>query len=131
LAAPSPGGPNGAETRRLALAIVEELGKMDALRSTATVFVLLPSPWNYHNEADRTWRGALRMEMTRRGLHYVDVIEDFDALTETRLKSMFFPKDHPGFGHFTPSGNRFVAEILYETVVKAIADTNQHSIVTP
>jgi len=102
------------ETLGSALAIFQLVAQMDQQKQAVSVFAYLPREVDYGQEM---WlRPILRAEMAKRGLLYVDVAEALAKLPPEQIPPLYLRADdvdYPGAaGHYTPAGNRFVAEVL-------------------
>jgi hypothetical protein len=107
-------------TRDVALRIFTLLAETNRAKNSTLVLVYLPTKWDYHyehglTEIMRRWLGA---EAEKRGIFYIDLVEEMRKLPNETVDRMFIP----GHWHYTPMGNEWVAMMLRQRL-KANART--------
>lgn len=93
------------------------------------MLVYLPTKWDYHyedgtTEVMRRWLGA---EAEKRGIFFVDLVEELRRVPDHQIDPMFIPGDW----HYTNTGNEWIAQALrrrllsYPTIKKKLVDDAQ------
>ena len=102
-------GPPAPDLRRaaeIASRIFGELQKATREKGTALALVYLPVLSDYSDPASDRWREFVRRDAERRGIPFIDVVEELRKLPPDEARRVF--KDH-----FSVEGNRFVARTIH------------------
>ncbi len=105
-AASSPPPPDLRRTAEIASRIFGELQKTTRDKGAALALVYLPVLSDYSDPASDRWREFVRRDAERRGIPFIDVVEEMRKLSPDEARRLF--KDH-----FSVEGNRFVARTIY------------------
>ena len=101
--------------QEVTLKIFETLHYVNKKKGSTLVLVSLPEYEECFSDSEslRKWRMWLSTEMAKRGILFIDLIDEFKGLTATELTSLYNKKDW----HFSEKGNEFVARVLYKKIV--------------
>lgn len=99
------------EVRTIALKVFENLQYVNKEKSSTLILVHLPDYLDFITHESDTWRKWLKVETAKRGIIYVDLIEEFKKLPSGEISLLFRIETD---GHYTEKGNRIVARMLYE-----------------
>jgi hypothetical protein len=111
----APGGDAVAGTPgfELALAVFEKLRALHRARGSELLLVYLPSTWDDPAPAHVVeLRERLARELGARGFAFVDLADALYRLPPELRSDLYFPRDTPFQGHYTPKGNDVVARLL-------------------
>jgi hypothetical protein len=116
------------EERRLTLKLVDDLASMEKSGNGVLALVYLPDgPDDYApGGPSDLWRQFLREELPKRGVVFIDLVDDFEKLTVVAKDGMFI---WPGFteyfpdsaGHFDDQGHQYVARQIYKEMLASPA----------
>lgn len=98
--------PDISRTRPIVSYILQELATISQSSGSELVLVYLPSgEWDYFAQdlETETWRAFIGEEARERGLLFFDLVEDIRKLEAASIRDLFD-------GHYTISGNEFVAD---------------------
>lgn len=115
------------EAFAVSLEIFSDLARSAATRGAQAVFVYLPSEFDILDRAQNLagFRAELARQARRRGLSFVDLSAQFQALSRAEVEPLFFKKGATHFrhakGHYTARGNAFVARLLSERLAPIVA----------
>jgi hypothetical protein len=123
------------QTRDVALRIFTSLGETNRAKNSTFVLVYLPTKWDYHyedgtTEVMRRWLGA---EAEKRGIFFVDLVEELRRVPDHQIDPMFIPGDW----HYTNTGNEWIAQALrrhllsYPAIKAKLANVAQGEAVEP
>lgn len=110
-----------------ALAVFEELARINSDKGSVLVAVHLPTRRAHGNEPDE-WSRLLAEELPRRGIHYVDLAADLRELPAGDVAALFIKRgevDYPGaVGHYSAAGNLWAAETVLTRLrgIRAVAE---------
>jgi len=100
--------------------MIEVLQSTNRQKNSVLVLVYLPNTLHDYERdgTSRAWRAWVRDECARRGVAFVDLIDDFQELPVTRRDGMFiWPGSTQYFaeapGHYNDQGHQWVAQELY------------------
>ncbi len=123
-AAPKP-KPDEEIIMRVSWQILQELANLNQERNSLPVLVYLPSQSAYKGGAvikTDTRRRYVEQAAIETGLIYIDLIDEFRALSDQEMNDLFIPHgaiDFPGAaGHYTAKGNQYIAEQLYKKLLE-------------
>lgn len=100
------------QTQEVALTIFEDLARINRVKGSTIVFVLLEESITGTAQAEG-WRQFLERELGQRRLPFVDLLSGFRRLPYEDLQAMY----RPGWGHYSIRGNQYVADQLYERLL--------------
>jgi len=99
---------------------LENLQAIEKQKNSTLLLVCLPSTVHQHEQSGPApaWRAWIRGESAKRGIAFVDLIDDFHKLPVTMQDGMFiWPGSVHYFaeapGHYNDEGNEWVAKELY------------------
>jgi|SRR5579863_1510406 len=102
----------------------EDLQTIEREKNSVLVLFCLPSKLHHYEEDGPTpaWRNWLRAESAKRGILYIDLIDDFQKLPVTTRDGMFiWPGSLQYFaeapGHYDDQGHEWVAKELYARLI--------------
>jgi len=107
----------------------EVLGKMlEALQATSRrkqsilILVYLPVDIDYKpQERSSVYRQFLRDEAAKKGIVFIDLVDDFQKLSRQEMERLFIPAGAQYFagapGHYSVEGNEYVAKQLYSRLI--------------
>jgi len=96
------------QIRDLSLKIIESLDKVNKKKDSIQIAVYLPSRTDYYNEV--FWRSFLAEQLQKRGILFIDLTTDFTNSPDSLYKQFIG-------GHYSPYGNRIVAQKIYEKLL--------------
>ncbi len=100
------------QQRRLALAVFEDLDKINKGKGGRLAVVYLPTYFaDMGHNSNRELRAFLNDELFKRGIPFIDLTDDFARLPKAQIRAMYNINDQKG-GHYTQMGNAFVAKLL-------------------
>lgn len=99
-------------TLDVALKVFTTLEESHRAKNRSLVLVYLPtkSDYAYQDHTTEVLRRWLRVEAEKRGLFFVDLVEEFRRLPSDAIDAMFIP----GHWHYTASGNEWAARALFK-----------------
>jgi hypothetical protein len=95
-------GPSEEETRALALAIFEQLARIHRAKRRELLLVFLPAENDPRDDNALPWRRFLHDELGKRGIAYLDLVEEVKKLSPDEAAALFA-------GHYSVAGNEWVA----------------------
>jgi hypothetical protein len=104
-----------ADARATVTKIFEHLSDINRQKNSTMVLVFLPSYDNYEKSqaADR-WRLFLKVETSKKSIPLIDLIDEFQQLSESNVRKLFLlEKGLPHF-HYSVAGNQYIAKQLYD-----------------
>jgi hypothetical protein len=101
------------EAREVAVAVLEELARLNRERGSRLVLAYLPRPYERTVGAD-PWRALVAREAARHGALLVDLVDPFLALPEEAGDALFVAPGVPS--HYNERGNEWVAAELWATL---------------
>jgi GDSL-like Lipase/Acylhydrolase family len=117
--------------------MIETLQETNRRKNSVLVFVYLPTTLHDYeqDEPAMAWQAWIRAECARRGVVFVDLVDDFQKLPLTMRDGMFIcPHSVHYFaeapGHYNDQGHEYVAKQLYARLVsipEVAAKLNLHS----
>ena len=90
-------------------------------------FVYLTTLMDLRDQPEETqrFRDGFGRQLDRRSLTFLDLTDDFRALSPEVLETLFIKPGETPFrharGHYTPEGNAFVAELLSRHIDRFLA----------
>lgn len=118
------------EERVLVLKLMDDLAAMEKSKNGILALVYLPTRHDDYAPGGPSdlWRQFLREESPKRGVVFIDLVEDFEKLPVTTKDGMFiwqgFTENFPETpGHFDDQGHQYLARQIYAKMlaVPAIA----------
>ncbi len=106
------------KTWTVAAKVFESLAAMNRAQGAALLVVYLPTGDDYLTNQSDPWRERLRAEADRVGFAYFDLVPALRQLAPDQMRAMFLSKSSPGTGHYTESGNQWVANRLYPELLR-------------
>lgn len=100
------------EARAIAVAIFDELARESAERRVTLAVVHLPVEPEYRGGSVDVLRFFFRAELERRGVAFLDLVDEFRALPEAEHAALFLRAPAVGAGHYNARGAAFVAATL-------------------
>lgn len=119
---------NGPTDRQVQLIdkMLEQLQASEKEKGSELLLVCLPTTVHQHEQSGPApaWRAWIRTESAKRGVSFVDLIDDFHKLPVTRQDGMFIWPDSVHYfaeapGHYNDEGNEWVAKELYARLLSA------------
>ena len=110
----------------MALEIFSEIGRTNAAKGSAAVFVYLPHRPDLgrrRTELER-FRARFTLQMKRRSLPFIDLTPSILSLAEADRGALFIQaggKFRHAKGHYSAEGNAFVARRLAEHLIPHLA----------
>jgi hypothetical protein len=103
----------------VAMKVFAALRDLGAQSGSQFVLVYFPRETDGAGDSDaEALRRDLKLHSEQAGIRFWDLTGDFQNLPLRQFKSMFIPPGKLPYsgasGHYTPEGNRFVAELLYQ-----------------
>ena len=105
--------------------MLENLQTMEKQKNSTLLLVCLPTTVHHHEQSAPApvWRAWMRTESAKRGIAFVDLIDDFHKLPVTMQDGMFiWPGSVHYFaeapGHYNDEGNEWVAKELYARLLE-------------
>ena len=109
------------QTLNVVIKIFEELQQLNKLKDSTLVLVYLPGEEDFYGHSIDILRHLLFIETSKRNIIFIDLIDDFRKQSLSLFESMFIKKDINGFiggyGHYTETGNSYIARILYNKLL--------------
>jgi len=102
----SPPLPDVGQTLMIASQIFGDLQRITREKESVLVLVYLPVSQDYEGKGSDPWREFVRRDAERRGIPYVDLVEEFRKLSASEAAHVFGD-------HYSVEGNRFVARIIH------------------
>ncbi len=102
--------PDQRRAAELASRIFGELQRVTRENGATLALVYLPILSDYSDPASDRWRDFVRRDAERRGIPFIDVVDEMRKLPPDEARRLF--KDH-----FSVEGNRFVARTIYSRLV--------------
>ncbi len=111
------------DTVMVALKVFEELKRINDERGTKLLTVYLPTDGDYRgNRSNDFFRMELGRQLKRRGIDFLNLVDELRNLPPGQVKSMFIPKGaidyHQAEGHYTREGNEYVATLIYRELAR-------------
>jgi hypothetical protein len=100
------------EARALAIAIFEHLARLAKERGCELVLVHLPVEDERSGGSVDVLRLFFETEARRLGIGWIDLLDDFRALSSEEHASLYLRRPSPGTGHYNPKGHEFVADLI-------------------
>lgn len=104
--------------------MLENLQAIEKQKDSALLLVCLPTTVHHHEQSGPApaWRAWIRAESAKRGIAFVDLVEDFHKLPVTMQDGMFiWPGSVHYFaeapGHYNDEGNEWVTKELYKRLL--------------
>ncbi|NEO56706.1 MAG: hypothetical protein F6K54_28700 [Okeania sp. SIO3B5] len=102
------------QTPAIAIKFFEELAKINQEKNSKLVVVYLPISSDYYLNESNFWRQYLQAELEKRNIIYIDLITEFrKRMPNEQVQTAFLG----GNGHYSVSGNEFIANVLYEKLL--------------
>lgn len=115
------GGMTGAERREVRAVfgrILGELKRLNRKNSSRLVLVYFPVLDELLGEPPLEWIGLVREEAERHGVPFIDLVTEFRSRPLARMADLYLAEGEVDYsaaaGHFNVTGNRFVAELIYD-----------------
>jgi hypothetical protein len=109
------------DLQRVVFRTFEELQAVNAEGGSLLVLVYLPTSEDYVGTRYNSWRRELAAQAARRGLAFIDLVEAFRRRSLLDVQTMFIADglvNHvAAAGHYTKSGNAFVARSLLAELI--------------
>ena len=106
---------------RVNVGILQDLQQLNRDQNSLLVLVYLPTLNDYQPDPQgdtEQWRQKVRLAAQDLGIPFIDLIEEFRMLPASDVPALFLREgevDFPGAaGHYTVSGNDYIAQRLYE-----------------
>jgi len=100
------------EARGLALAVFADLAKLAKERHCELVLLHLPIESEYFGGSADVLRLYFKKEVARRGVAWIDLFDEFRALSPEEHASLYLRPPAHGAGHYNAKGTGFVAEAI-------------------
>lgn len=129
---------NAVPPELVAAKILEDLQRINKAQATVLILVYLPTlgdalqPYPVDTE---TWRQHASLAAKEAHIPFIDLVDDFRALTPDQLYPLFIQEgelDYPGAaGHYSVQGNELIARRLFEALIsfpevaRRLAEKNQ------
>ena len=116
-------GGAGEDQRFIIAKIIETLQAANKQKHSTLIFVYLPTRREYQkDETILAWRKFLQEETAKRGVVFIDLIEDFQKMPLAKMEKLFICSDSSQYfsnveGHLTEEGNEYTAKQLYEKLI--------------
>jgi hypothetical protein len=104
------------EVRRTAAKVFAELKRLNEARGSTLVLVFLPQSGDGYNRTADPWRAFVAEQSAHLGIAYVDLVDEFRSMPISTGEGLFVAPYTSS--HFTARGNRWVAQRLYELLLK-------------
>jgi hypothetical protein len=105
----------------ISLSVFDELAKLNNERGSKLLVVYLPSEEDFSGKTDAL-RADLRIQLDKRGIHYLNLVDEVRGLPPNLLEKVFIPKGSLAYfmseGHYTNEGNRYVAGLIHRALVE-------------
>lgn len=101
-------------TQEVVSMIFAELQRINKSKQSLFILVYLPSNHKEYMGDYLTdyWRKYVQREAEDKGYVFIDMVQELRSLPPTTVKELFLVKD----GHYSLRGNKFVADILFQTL---------------
>ena len=113
---------NDQQTREVALRILQELYKINNSKNSILILLYLPTDEDYFSHKSDHWRQFIHFEASKHGLLFIDMIDEFRKLPLHFVETMFIKEGmvdfHGAKGHYTNEGHLYIAETLYNKLLK-------------
>jgi hypothetical protein len=101
----------------VSVAVFDAVARAEAEAGRSLVLVYLPTREEHGDDRTAELRAFLASEARRRGWTFLDLVEDLRGVPADAVDALFIPEGAIDFaaaaGHYTPEGNRRVAEWIY------------------
>jgi hypothetical protein len=113
-----------AADREVLRKMFEDLQATNKQKNSIFILVYLPVDIDYKpHEPSSTYRQFLREEAERKGILFIDLVDDFQKLPRQEMEKLFIPPGTQYFlaapGHYWVEGNEYVAKKLYSKLISA------------
>jgi hypothetical protein len=116
------------EERRLTLKLIDDLAGTEKGGNGVLAVVYLPTRQDDSTPGGPSdlWRQFLREESPKRGVVFIDLVDDFEKLSLVAQDGLFiwqgFTENYPeSVGHFDDQGHQYIARQIYEKMLAAPA----------
>jgi len=117
---PAPPDPGAHGTFEVALKMFEELARSNSEIGSELVLVYLPMEDDYSEHQLDPFRARLKLAAERKGLVFMDLVDDFRTLPAGVISGLFIPEGESpnpdAAGHYSVAGNEWVAATLYRRI---------------
>jgi hypothetical protein len=101
-------------TRAAVVKIFERLSEINRQKNSSLVLVFLPSFDTYdRNQAADRWRRFLKVETSKSRIPLIDLIDEFQKLSEPEVRKLFLLERGGPHYHYSVAGNQYIATQLY------------------
>jgi len=111
-----------ADLPQVASRVFAALQRLNAKKGSELVLAYLPMRGEYRGARDERLPGFVRKAARKRGIAYVDLIEELGKLPAQEVRSLYGEKEELGFpgaeGHLSARGNEWVAALLHERIAQ-------------
>ena len=100
----------------LILRVFEEVAKLTAGRNATLVAFYLPVSLDHApDERLDDWRAKLRVELDKRGIHFVDLIDSLREMPPPQAEALFIQSEAVMYeaGHYNENGHEYFASAIY------------------
>ena len=103
----------------ITLRVFEDLLRMNNLKHSKLVIIYLPLKLDLQSDKSLKLRTFLRSELLKRGIPFIDLVDDFKKLPSLEARDMFLGggKYPYSAGHYSAKGNEYVANLLYRQLL--------------
>jgi len=115
-------GLNDEQTREIVGKILDELQATNRKKGSVLVLVYLPVKEDYQARTPGPWRRFIRQAAAKKGIAFVDLIEELQKVAPEDIDSLFLGHDVMGFpdaaGHYSVKGNKLIAKMLHARLIE-------------
>lgn len=101
------------QAREVAVRIFEDLAKISKSNNDTLVLVYLPTRDDFMGTQSEAWRQFLLDELRKRGLLFIDLIDEFRTLPPQEVRTLF----DDNHNHYSEKGNSYIAALLYKKLL--------------
>jgi hypothetical protein len=94
-------------------AIIRDLHERNRRKGSTLVLVYLPMPSDDRSPRTDRWRRWIAGVAGPLGVEFIDLVPALRSLPAESLPPLFIGREGTGLGHYSPRGNRWVANELY------------------
>jgi len=97
-------------------ALIRDLHERNRRKGSTLVLVYLPMPSDDRSLRTDRWRGWIADVAGPLGVEFIDLVPALRSFPAESLPTLFIGRKESGLGHYSPRGNRWVADELYRRV---------------
>jgi ribosomal protein L39E len=99
----------------VAAEVFRTIKQLTGKKNVVPVFIYLPTEQDLRSDPE--WRHWVAATMDKLELPFIDLTPHLRATSAAQAGSFFIPPSRPDKGHYTESGNEWVAKVLYDTMM--------------